>query len=124
MMELLAAAVGALVATAAVVTAVGIIAKSEYLGRPIRWLWRRNVSDPAGGWFRHLVAEVVDDRIDHLMHHNNSGSSLLDLAESVAEAKQQIQATKADVALLLEHDAERDMAGRRYGPDQKEDHDE
>lgn len=109
-LQFIAAAAGLLVGSAAVITAVGLIAKSQYIGRPIRWLWRRNVAEPFGGWVRHTVGDVVDERIDYLMHNRNGGSSLLDLAESVSVVKEH-------VALLLSHDAERDTAGHRYGPD-------
>jgi hypothetical protein len=108
-MHFITAAGGFLVALGAVSAAVAIIAKSTFLGRPLRWLWGTNVSAPVGHWFRTNVGEVVDERIEHLMHNRNGGSSLLDLAESV-------DAVKEHVTLLLAHDAERDTAGRRYGP--------
>lgn len=108
MKEFIIAAAGFIVALGAVSAAIGIIAKSPILGKPLRWLWRTNVSHPISAWHRDITGEVVDQRIEHLMHHRNGGSSLLDLAESVKDVKQ-------TVGQLLEHDAERDMAGKRYG---------
>lgn len=91
----------------AVLAALGVIAKSSILGRPLRWLWRRNVSDPVGSWHAEIVTGVIDGRVEYLMHHRNGGSSLLDLAESVNEVK-------SAVGLLVKHDAERDRVGMRY----------
>jgi hypothetical protein len=101
------AAGGFLVALGAVSAAVGLLAKSAFLGRPLRWLWRTNVSTPIGEWHRTGVRDVVDERIEHLMHNRNGGSSLLDLAEAV-------EAVKAQVNQVLKHDAERDKPGLRY----------
>jgi hypothetical protein len=110
MTEILASAAAFVMALAALLVALGIIAKYTILGRPFRWVWRRNVTAPISGWVRHTVGDVVDERIDYLMHNRNGGSSLLDLAES-------LKAVEGHVELLLSHDAERDTAGRRYGPD-------
>jgi hypothetical protein len=46
-------------ALAAIVTTVGIVSRI----RPVRWLWRRVVIDPAAGWFRDQVEEVVGPKI-------------------------------------------------------------
>jgi hypothetical protein len=108
---------GFLLTVAALVGAVGVIAKSEYAGRPLRWLWRRNVGDPATAWFKRSVSEVVGEHIEYLMHHRNNGSSLLDLKESLLEARSEMVGARKDINLLLEHDAERDRAGHRYGPE-------
>jgi hypothetical protein len=107
--DLIIAAGGFVIALGMVAGAVGVIAKSQYLGRPVRWLWRTNVARPFDGWVRHTVGEVVDQRIDYLMHNRNGGSSLLDLAEK-------LEGVEGNVALLLAHDAERDTKGHRYGP--------
>ena len=100
----LAGAVGAI---ALAVGAVGVIAQSRYLGAPIRWLWRTNISGPIARWNHQIVSDVVDVRIDYLMHHRNNGSSLLDLKES-------LDCVKVSVDVLLAHDRERDTAGLRY----------
>jgi hypothetical protein len=99
----------AIVTLGALSAAVGTLVKSP-LGRPVRWLWRRNISEPIGGWAQDNVRTVVDERIDHLMHHNNSGSSLKDLADSQENLTKQ-------VAMLLDHDRTRDVDGKRYGGD-------
>lgn len=102
----LLAAIGAI---ALVAGTLGVIAQSKYVGAPIRWLWQRNVSGPIGEWNRRLIGDVVDERVDYLMHHRNNGSSLLDLAEAV-------KAVQRNVTRLLRHDDERDVQGLRYGP--------
>lgn len=77
------------IVVAAVVTAAGVI-------------WRKVVM-PIRGWFRQFKAwmeriEVGIGWVETQMKPNGGGS-LVD-----------------KVNMLLEHDAERDMAGRRYGP--------
>jgi hypothetical protein len=111
--EFILAAAGFIVALGMLATAIGVIAKSQYLGRPLRWLWATNVSGPIGRWFEARVEGVVGQHVEYLMHHRNNGSSLLDLKESLQEARE-------DINLLLRHDAERDTKGHRYGPDPKE----
>ena len=113
-MEFIFAAAGFIVALGMLATAIGAIAKSQYLGRPLRWLWSTNVAGPIGRWFEARVETVVGTHVEYLMHHRNNGSSLLDLKESLQEARQ-------DINLLLVHDAERDISGRRYGPEQSPD---
>ena len=110
MASILTAVVGSVVTLAALSAAVGVIAKAPFIGRPLRWLWTTNVSHPVGAWHREITESVIDDRIEHLMHHRNGGSSLLDLAEAV-------DVVKADVSVLLEHDRVRDVPGARYGTD-------
>ena len=101
----LAGAIGAIALT---VGAVGVIAQSRYFGAPIRWLWRTNISGPIARWNHQIVSDVVDVRVDYLMHHRNNGSSLLDLKES-------LDCVKVSVNEILAHDAARDAPGRRYG---------
>ena len=109
------AAIGGLTAS------IGIIAKSDLLGRPIRWLWKQNVTQPVGDWGEGVVRRVVDERIEHLMHNPNNGSSLLDLARSVnsngmamVELAESVEGVKSQVSVLLDHNAARDVAGKRY----------
>jgi hypothetical protein len=109
MMTVLVSVATATLAAAGIAGAIAVLAKSKYFGKPIKWLWRTNVSGPIGKWHGSIVGHVVDERIEHLMHHRNGGSSLLDLAEAV-------KVVKKDVSLLLRHDAERDTEGHRYGP--------
>lgn len=84
----------AVIITAAVVTALGII-------------WRK-VLMPVRGWFHSFKAWM--ERIETGMTwveaqmKPNGGGSLVD-----------------KVNMLLDHDAERDVSGRRYGPDTEED---
>jgi hypothetical protein len=112
--QVASASLGVLIAVAAFATAVGVIAKSGVIGAPLRWLWRRNVSQPIGEWHCRITGEVVDGRITYLMTHNNGGSSLKDLADSVARINDAVIELSADVEILLDHDAERDVVGRRY----------
>ena len=110
------AAIGGLTAS------IGVIAKSNSLGRPVRWLWKQNVTQPVGDWGESVVRRVVDDRIEHLMHHPNNGSSLLDLSRAVGsngmamvELAESVEGVKSQVSVLLDHNAARDVAGKRYG---------
>jgi hypothetical protein len=107
---------------AAAVAAVGVLAKYR-VGKPLRWLWRTNISGPIGHWHETGVGRVVDQRIEHLMHNRNDGSSLLDLAESITRAHVELAIVNtrigevgASVDQLLSHDAIRDQPGKRYGP--------
>ncbi len=81
------------VISAAVVTGLGII-------------WRKVVM-PVRGWFRQFKAWM--DRVETSMTwveqqmKPNGGGSLVD-----------------KVNMLLQHDAERDTAGRRYGPSEED----
>ena len=109
------------VAIGGLTASIGIIAKSNALGRPLRWLWRKNVAEPVGNWHESGVRRVVDDRIEHLMHHPNAGSSLLDLSRSVSsngaaliDLAESVDGVEAQVSVLLRHDAERDIEGKRY----------
>lgn len=90
-----------IVTLAALAAAFGQLAKSKYVGRPLRWLWRRNISNPIGGWMKFNVQVVVDDRIDHLMHNNNHGSSLKDLADGQEAIKAQVAAIQDNVTTIL-----------------------
>lgn len=108
-MQVFTTVAGLVVTLGAASAAVGLLAKSPFLGRPLRWLWRRNVSEPVGNWHHGITGGVVDERIEHLMTHRNGGSSLKDLADS-------LKVVQGSVERLLAHDAERDVAGARYGP--------
>ena len=143
--QFVTAAAGFLVAFGAVSAAITIIVKAPFFGRPLRWLWRTNVSHPIGEWNRGIVAGVVDGRVEYLMTHRNGGSSLLDLADSVGRIEcrlttiegnqngfaadlavfrrhntEMTRAVREDVSTLLEHDDERDKPDKRYGPDMED----
>lgn len=114
-LDLLKYAVALVVSLAAITGAVGVLAKSRIVGRPLRWLWRRNISEPIGGWAQENVRTVVDARILYLMTHNNGGSSLKDLADNQQLIKDQVEDIQTNVSTLLAHDKERDVDGKRYG---------
>jgi hypothetical protein len=86
--------------TAAVIAALGVI-------------WRKVVV-PVRGWFRQFKAwmERVETAVTEVSAETrtNGGSTLRDQVNKLNES----------VAMLLEHDAERDTKGHRYGPDPKE----
>ena len=110
-----------IVAIGGLIASIGVIAKSNSLGRPIRWLWKQNVAQPVGDWGENVVRRVVDDRIEHLMHNPNNGSSLLDLSRSVGsngaaivELAKSVEGVESQVSVLLAHNAARDVAGKRY----------
>jgi len=112
------ASVGAVLAgVAAAVVAVGVLARSPLVGKPLRWLWRTNVAGPVGEWGGQIVSDVVDTRIEHLMSHRNGGSSLLDLAEAVKKNQVGISRLDKKMTTSLDHDRDRDQPGLRYGAD-------
>ena len=101
--DLLSEAPTVLVVAAAVVTACGV-------------LWRKVVV-PVRGWFRAfrdwmVRIETTIAWVDKQMKPNN-GSSLVDKVNRTAD---KVCELSDNVALLLDHDAERDTTGRRYGP--------
>lgn len=48
---------------------------------PVRWLWRRLVAEPAGGWFRHQVRAEVEDITAQVT--KNGGASLRDAIDRI-----------------------------------------
>ena len=59
----------AVIASAATVTALGVLARWG----PVRWVFRRLVGDPLRTWFRSEVAAVVDERLDARPLTNGKG---------------------------------------------------
>ena len=114
LVEMIASAGAVLAGVAASVVAVGVLARSSLVGKPLRWLWRTNVAGPVGEWNRQIVSDVVDTRIEHLMSHRNGGSSLLDLAEAVKKNQVGISRLDKKMATSLDHDRDRDQPGLRY----------
>ena len=84
------------VAIAAFLSAVGVI-------------WAKAVR-PARDFLRRLDRRI--EWVDTQMR-SNGGSSLVDKVDRTQEAVVQL---RKDVAMLLEHDAERDTVDKRYGP--------
>lgn len=68
-----------LIVIAAVVTAIGVIARVK----PVRWLFRTTVGTPLHSWFRREVGEVVDERLDARPLTNGWGARAV---QSIAEA--------------------------------------
>jgi hypothetical protein len=63
-----------------VVAAAGVIAKSP----PARWIWRRNVTEPALAALRRVVGEVVDEKLDARPLTNGWGAKAVGaIAETV-----------------------------------------
>lgn len=96
-----------LIITAAVVAALGVI-------------WRKVVA-PVREWMHQFKAwmtrtETALTWVEAQMKPNG-GSSLVDKVNNTVE---KVDELTTNVALLLEHDAERDTAGRRYGPEKPE----
>ena len=101
--DFLAGLPSAIIVAAAVVAACGV-------------LWRKVVV-PVRGWFRAFRdwmarIETAVTWVDHQMKPNN-GSSLVDKVNRTVD---KVCELSTNVALLLDHDAERDTTGRRYGP--------
>jgi hypothetical protein len=63
--------------------------------------------------------ETAVELVEHQMKPN-SGKTLFDRAKATAEVVEKLTVSvdqlQANVTMLLEHDAERDTTGRRYGP--------
>lgn len=49
---------------AAIITAVGVIAKTPYVNRPVKWLWKALLSDPVGKWVNKTVDQSVSPKIE------------------------------------------------------------
>lgn len=49
---------------AAILVAIGVIWKSNWVGRPIKWVWKRLVSEPMASWSRNVIGAVVEEKID------------------------------------------------------------
>lgn len=49
---------------AAVITALGVIAKAPYVNKPIKWLWRVVIADPIGKWVNRTVDQSVSPKIE------------------------------------------------------------
>lgn len=98
--ERLLAAPEWIIVTGAVVAAVGVI-------------WRKAVL-PVVHFFQRVRqfmdrTETAVTWVEQQMR-NNGGSSLVDKVDELVQ----------NVTMLLDHDAERDTYGRRYGPDKEE----
>ena len=81
-MDALLTAAGIVGAIAAIVTALGVIAKSPF-GRPLKWVWRRLVADPFSGWLEREARRVVADVVHEKLMTPNGGASLADVAREV-----------------------------------------
>lgn len=63
-----------------------IVACCVVIGRlpPIRWLWRRNISEPINGWLERLVSRVVNEELDRRPLTNGwGGHTIQKIAEAV-----------------------------------------
>lgn len=123
--EIFVVVVGVIVGLGALAVAAALLSSkltSTWLGRLWRRLWTANVTDPLTRWQR----SVVQDRIEWLMTHENGGSSLKDLSntlrrlelrfdEHLTESTTDRAELHRQLGLLLDHDADRDQPGKRYG---------
>jgi hypothetical protein len=74
---ILAEVPGLLREAAAWVGAIGIVTAGVtaiFTRKPFRWLWKRVVSDPFGGWVQHQVtsSEIGASVLHHLGHNGDS----------------------------------------------------
>lgn len=125
LMQLFITSIGVIVGLFSVLAMAALAAtalRRTIIGRVVVWLWARLVSTPVTNW----LDRVVSDRIEVLVKRPNGGSSLHDLSTSLADLKEQFahfattsSSDRADLhrqlEQLLDHDAERDVAGKRYG---------
>ena len=63
----------AVIASAATVTALGVLARWG----PVRWVFRRLISDPFRDWFRYEIREVVSEELDGRPWTNGKGYRLM-----------------------------------------------
>lgn len=101
--------VSIIVAVAAFSVSIWLFLKTP-LGWALRWVWRKAVSEPVAAWNRTMIGEVVQHKIEHLMHHRNGGSSLLDLADSVERVSVQVRDLNDRLTDLPCHTSERDVS--------------
>jgi hypothetical protein len=136
------AATAFVIASAALVTGLGVLAKSRF-GGAIRWVFRHLVGDPVSKRARTEVTEVVRaemavmltpifhllEQVQHevaVVQHEvmtNNGSSMRDEVRDIRSTLTSFMGSsildrtevRGMVQELLDHDAQRDVEGRRYG---------
>ena len=93
---------------AAICTALSVLAKNRYIGRPLKWIWRRLVSDPLSTWFNTLLDHKLEPIRAELSF--NSGATTKDAVarvevttQELASAMKRIEAavSSSDHALAL-----------------------
>ena len=100
-----------LAVVAGILGSLGVIAKSQIIGRPIRWVWRKLVTEPVAAWFRSLVhSEVVPvvtvavEEQFRKLAQPNGGSSLRDLANALdrIEGRQRVITGEVPITSLAQ----------------------
>lgn len=83
---------------AAIITTAGLVSRL----RPVKWLWRTIISDPAAGWFRREVAEEIEQALVPVKAElsANGGDSVKDMAITAARIATRIADQK-----VIEKDA-------------------
>lgn len=84
----------AVIASAATVTALGVLARWG----PVRWVFRRLISDPFRDWFRHEIREVVSEELDGRPIMNGEGIA------TVRKIRSDVDEIKALVTALINGD--------------------
>ena len=109
-------------AVAAVLVAVGVIGKAAH------WLynWAQRIDGSLtyiqsemsfnGGATMRDAVKRIETRLDRI--EGNQADVASELQVFRQRSSDAVDAVRGDVAMLLEHDAERDTAGRRYGPNE------
>lgn len=54
---------------------IGVLINSPFVGRPLKWLWRRLIAEPVG--------ESLSRWFDRQLTHRNGGSSLMDKIDNI-----------------------------------------
>ena len=88
-MDALVTSAAIIASVAAIVTALGVIAKSPF-GRPLKWIWRRLVADPLAGWLEREARRVVADVVHEKLMTPNGGASLADVAREIHNIRRQL----------------------------------
>lgn len=72
---------------------IGLIVGGTYLTplkKPIKWLFRRNISEPLGAWFKKQVAEELEPTAHLVEYHLGPNSGTTAIHERLARLETQI----------------------------------
>jgi len=89
-------------AGASMIVAGGVVfARKSPINRAIRWLWRHNIKEPMGGWFRAQVREVTSEVVDEKLLARNGGTTVPDAISAVNELRAETTERHADNRIAI-----------------------
>ena len=77
--------VASIAAVAGCILAVAAVAL--LIRRPVKWLWRKNITEPVTAWFRREVQEVVNDELDRRPLTNGWGTKAMHAVAVAVDAQ-------------------------------------